>query len=91
MIDICSKVRQAKDFLEMSEKAKNDFAGQVIISGYGNLKTYKVIGFSEEKTPESFTSKLIKGKKLTYIEYYFEKYGLVVKDKKQPMLRVSGG
>ena len=58
--------------------------GAVVITRYNN-KTYKVDDIDWTETPSStFIDE--NGRKKSFIDYYREKYNLVIEEKKQPML-----
>ena len=58
--------------------------GAVVITRYNN-KTYKVDDINWTETPSStFIDE--NGRKKSFIDYYREKYNLVIEEKKQPML-----
>lgn len=65
-----------------------NYIGHIVLTNYGNNKTYRIEDISFDLTPRSeFFRKDQKGK-ISYEKYYEEAYGVYIKDKKQPLLKV---
>jgi aubergine-like protein len=55
---------------------------------YGNMKVYKIDGVDFKMTPKNTFNLAHEGKDVTYVDYFKEKYGYVIKNDKQPLVRV---
>lgn len=58
--------------------------GTVVLTHYNN-NTYRIEDVDFSTTPAS-SFPLKNGDKITYIDYYKKKYGIVIKNQRQPML-----
>jgi hypothetical protein len=83
----------------MGKQASIRLKNSVVISRYGNYKTYKIDDIDYKKNPGSFfyIHEVRKGKKpgerapkikKTYAQYFKEAYGITVRNMKQPLVRI---
>lgn len=75
---------QQRDSRNFKDIFRNELIGQVVLTSYGNTATYKVDDVDFDSSPDSTFD--MKGKKTSYREYYETKYGVKIKDSRQPML-----
>ena len=52
------------------------------------MKVYRIDGVDFKMTPRNTFNLAHEGKDVSYVEYFKEKYGYVIKNDKQPMVRV---
>lgn len=93
-IDVCSKVFRASNLLEeinrLSKGGLESLEGETVITRYGKIKTYKIIKIDVSQNPKSTFFKDDQVGKITYAQYYQEKYGLKVTQMNQPLVEVIG-
>lgn len=102
-IDPCTRILQSTNLLEviqnMGKQAAVKLKGVVVISRYGNYKTYKIDSIEYKKNPSSYfyIHEVRKGKKpgegapkvkKTYAQYFKEAYGITVNNMKQPLVKI---
>lgn len=68
---------------DWKESFKREIISSVVLTDYNN-KTYRIDDVDFNSSPSSTFMK--KDKEMTYIEYYKERYGKIIRDMKQPML-----
>lgn len=83
----------------MGKQAFFKLKGAIVITRYGNFKTYKIDEIDSRKNPSSFfyIHETRKGKKpgerapkikKTYAQYFKEAYGIAITNMKQPLVRI---
>ena len=90
-VDYCSRVLRTDSVLDFIRSMKGNInevkdalIGFSVLADYVGFRYYKVDDVDFKKNPEStFTSK--EGE-ITYLDYFKKKYGIVIKDKKQPLI-----
>ena len=102
-IDPCTRILQSTNLLEviqnMGKQAAVKLKNAVVISRYGNYKTYNIDSIEYKRTPASFfyIHEVRKGKKpgenapkvkKTYAQYFKEAYGITVNNMKQPLVKI---
>jgi hypothetical protein len=102
-IDPCTRILQSQNLLEiiqsLGKQAFFKLKGAIVISRYGNFKTYKIDSIESRKNPSSyfFIHEVRKGKKpnerapkikKTYSQYFKEAYGITINNMKQPLVRI---
>lgn len=90
-VDVCSRVLQRKNLLEIFngkalDENKSKFEGATVVTNYGTFRTYKIEKIDQTKSPLSTFSNEKKGAEMTYLDYYKEAYGVTIKNTKQPLL-----
>jgi aubergine-like protein len=65
------------------EKCMEKFVGNTVMTQY-NKKTYRIDDITWDVKPSDTFEK--KGKPITYIQYYYDQYGLKIQQTEQPML-----
>ncbi|XP_075215881.1 piwi-like protein Siwi [Lycorma delicatula] len=73
-----------KDSRKYKEMFQAEIVGQVVLTTYGNPKTYRVDDVDFQATPLSTFD--YKGQQVTYVDYYKNKYGVTIINKQQPMI-----
>ena len=73
----------------LKDEYSKTFAGAVVLTRYNNDKTYIVDHVALDKSPSDSFSSGKDGKEMTYVEYYKEKYGRDIKNKRQPLFAVK--
>jgi hypothetical protein len=56
---------------------------------YGNLKVYKIESIEYKMNPTHKFYYAKDGKDISYIEYFKSKYGYIIKNEKQPLVKVA--
>lgn len=69
-----------RDFRQHSQEV---LVGLTVLTRYNN-KSYRIDDILFDKNPENTFE--CKGKMVSYIDYYRDHYGIVIKDRKQPLL-----
>lgn len=70
----------ARDF---REDFKRHIIGLTVLTDYNN-KTYRINDIDFHKTPKETFS--MKGEKVTFMDYYYQKYNIRIRDPQQPLL-----
>ncbi|XP_050457731.1 piwi-like protein Siwi [Cataglyphis hispanica] len=83
LVDILNSCYQ-EDRQRYRENFVNTVIGTVVLTHYNN-NTYRIEDVDFSTTPTS-SFPLKNGDKITYIDYYKKKYGIVIKNQRQPML-----
>lgn len=63
---------------------KAQIIGSIVLANYGKKRTYRVDDVDFSTTPKSTFE--WKGRTISYVEYFKEQYGIVIRDQNQPML-----
>jgi aubergine-like protein len=91
-IDVCSKVFRASNLLEeinrLSKDAVESLKGETVITRYGKIKTYRIEKIDYTQTPKSTFYHESQAGKITYAQYYQDKYQLKVTQFNQPLIEV---
>ena len=90
-VDYCSRVLRSDSVLDFIKsmrgninEIKDGLIGTSLLANYLGYRYYKIDDIDFKQNPEStFTTK--EGEK-TYLQYYKSKYGLDIKDKRQPLI-----
>lgn len=73
---------------EDQQKGRDNFKaqilGSIVLANYGMKRTYRVDDVDFSKTPKATFN--WKGRDVTYVDYFKEQYGIIIKDPNQPML-----
>ena len=83
----------------MGKQARHRLKGAIVVTRYGNFKTFKIDDIDDRKNPGSFfyISSSRKGKKpgeqapkirKTYAQYFFDAYGQKIMNMKQPLIKI---
>ena len=64
--------------------------GETVITRYGKIKTYRIERVDVTQNPKSTFFKDDQAGKITYAQYYLDKYGLKVTQMNQPLVEVIG-
>ncbi|KAL6425964.1 hypothetical protein ACFW04_008931 [Cataglyphis niger] len=83
LMDILNSCYQ-EDRQRYKENFVNTVIGTIVLTYYNN-NTYRIEDVDFSTTPAS-SFPLKNGDKITYIDYYKKKYGIVIKNQRQPML-----
>ncbi|KAL4470825.1 hypothetical protein ABPG73_000085 [Tetrahymena malaccensis] len=86
MIDYCSRIIRKETAYEYLKANNNQIAGLSVITKYNNYQTYLIDRLDLQQSPSSTFLYNKTNTKITYAQYYKERYGLQVKDMKQPLL-----
>lgn len=73
-------------------KSKDDInailPGSIVITRYGNFRTYKVLDVDFTKTPMSKFTPKNQSEEVTFIDYYKHNYDVNINLKNQPLLHI---
>lgn len=80
------KDRKNQSFDDINRRYKDDS----VLMKYGNMKVYKIVEIDFKQNPQCKFFNIKEGKDVTYIDYYKTKYGIIIKNVKQPLVKVLG-
>lgn len=83
VLDMIKGIVREKGNLDWQVEFKKEILGRTVLTGYNN-KTYKIDDVKFDMNPLSTFDH--KGNEKTFRDYFRERYGLTVRDEKQPML-----
>lgn len=72
-----------EDEQQWQEKFEKGIIGSIVLTGYNN-RTYRIDDVDFHSTPSSVFKQ--KDTDVTYFDYYHQKYGITILDRRQPML-----
>jgi hypothetical protein len=76
---------------EFQQRVNSQVVDNSIVTSYGKRQTYRVALIDFDNGPCSTYFELRDGSKISVAKYFFQEYGLKIKDKKQPMVFVKKG
>jgi hypothetical protein len=77
-------MHEGKDRDEKRQALKTDIEHRIVMTNYGKMQYYKVIDIQFKKAEE-----VMLNDKLSMLEYFAQKYGVVVNNPNQPLLEVE--
>ncbi|KAL4512578.1 hypothetical protein ABPG72_020415 [Tetrahymena utriculariae] len=86
MIDYCSRIIRKETALVYLKANGNQLSGLSVITKYNNYQTYLIDRVDDKKTPNSTFLNSRTNTQITFAQYYKERYGIQIKDMKQPLL-----
>lgn len=87
--EITTKVMRDETVLEMFERGNNlveianNLVGSIVLTDYNN-KTYRIDDVTFKMNPRN--TFLWRGEATSYIDYYYQKYRITIRDERQPLL-----
>jgi hypothetical protein len=79
------------DVAKFQQRCRAEIAGKSVIANYGNKKTYMVQDINFDLSPCSTFFTMQEGSKMSVAKYFKKEYGLIISDKRQPMLIMRQG
>ena len=70
----------------MDNDPQIDLEGKIVITSYGKIKTFKLKRIDHDRNPGCMMNSEYDGRRMTYIEYFYKKYGIKIEDEKQSLV-----